>query len=99
MQYRRAEPIAVIGAGSWGTALAIQLAREGHATELWGRNRAQLVAMRKARRNERYLPDAPFPETLTIAVDLPGALERARDALIAVPSHAFRDTLESVKPH
>ena len=95
---QRTEPMAVIGAGSWGTALAIQLAREGHPTELWGRDRVQLIAMRKARRNVRYLPDAPFPLNLTVATDLDAALARARDALIAVPSHAFRETLESIKP-
>jgi glycerol-3-phosphate dehydrogenase (NAD(P)+) len=98
MRHLRAEPMTVIGAGSWGTALAIQLAREGHATFLWGRDGAQLDAMRRARRNERYLPDAAFPELLQVTSDLGKALERARDALIAVPSHAFRATLESIKP-
>jgi glycerol-3-phosphate dehydrogenase (NAD(P)+) len=98
MRHLRAEPMTVIGAGSWGTALAIQLAREGHATFLWGRDVAQLDAMRRARRNERYLPDAAFPELLQVTSDLGKALERARDALIAVPSHAFRATLESIKP-
>jgi glycerol-3-phosphate dehydrogenase (NAD(P)+) len=93
-----AEPMTVIGAGSWGTALAIQLAREGHPTQLWGRDGAQLDAMRRARRNVRYLPDAGFPVALQIADDLRRALESARDALIAVPSHAFRATLESIKP-
>jgi glycerol-3-phosphate dehydrogenase (NAD(P)+) len=88
----------VIGAGSWGTALAIQLAREGHPTQLWGRDGAQLDAMRRARRNVRYLPDAGFPGALQIADDLRRALESVRDALIAVPSHAFRATLESIKP-
>jgi glycerol-3-phosphate dehydrogenase (NAD(P)+) len=96
---RRAEPMTVIGAGSWGTALAILLAREGHATQLWGRDGAQLDAMRRARRNMRYLPEAAFPEELQIALDLPKALEVSRDALIAVPSHAFRSTLESIRPH
>jgi glycerol-3-phosphate dehydrogenase (NAD(P)+) len=93
-----AEPMTVIGAGSWGTALAIQLAREGHPTQLWGRDGAQLDAMRRARRNVRYLPDAEFPGALRIADDLSRALESVRDALIAVPSHAFRATLESIKP-
>ncbi|MDP9010659.1 MAG: NAD(P)-dependent glycerol-3-phosphate dehydrogenase [Pseudomonadota bacterium] len=99
MQSRRAEPMTVIGAGSWGTALAILLAREGHLTQLWGRDVAQLEAMRTARRNLRYLPDAMFPETLHVAVDLGPALRGARDALIAVPSHAFRATLEGIRPH
>ncbi len=89
----------VIGAGSWGTALAILLAREGHSTQLWGRDAAQRDAMRAARRNARYLPDASFPEALHVAADLPQALQGARDALIAVPSHAFRATLEAIRPH
>jgi glycerol-3-phosphate dehydrogenase (NAD(P)+) len=99
MQTRRAEPMTVIGAGSWGTALAILLAREGHPTQLWGRDGAQLDAMRRVRRNMRYLPEAAFPEALQIAVDLPKALKNSRDALIAVPSHAFRATLQSIRPH
>jgi glycerol-3-phosphate dehydrogenase (NAD(P)+) len=99
MQTRRAEPMTVIGAGSWGTALAILLAREGHPTHLWSRDNAQLDAMRTERRNLRYLPDAVFPEALQVAVDLGQALRGARDALIAVPSHAFRATLEGIRPH
>jgi glycerol-3-phosphate dehydrogenase (NAD(P)+) len=99
MQSRRAEPMTVIGAGSWGTALAILLAREGHLTHLWGRDGAQVDAMRSARRNLRYLPDALFPETLHVTSDLRSALHDARDALIAVPSQAFRATLEHVRPH
>jgi glycerol-3-phosphate dehydrogenase (NAD(P)+) len=99
MQIRRAEPMTVIGAGSWGTALAILLAREGHPTRLWGRDGTQLDEMRTARRNMRYLPYASFPESLQVAVDLEQALNGARDALIAVPSHAFRATLEGIRPH
>jgi glycerol-3-phosphate dehydrogenase (NAD(P)+) len=99
MQQRRAEPMTVVGAGSWGTALAIQLAREGHPTQLWGRDGAQIDLMRQVRCNPRYLPDARFPERLQATQDLRQALEGARDALIAVPSHAFRATLELIKPH
>jgi glycerol-3-phosphate dehydrogenase (NAD(P)+) len=88
----------VIGAGSWGTALAIQLARQGHPTHLWGRDASQLDEMRRARRNLRYLPEAPFPDTLQVAGDLEAALGESRDALIAVPSHAFRATLEGIQP-
>src|SRR5271167_3573095 len=99
MQTRRAEPMTVVGAGSWGTALAILLAREGHPTQLWGRDATQLYAMRLVRSNQRYLPDASFPDLLSVAADLGDALEDARDALIAVPSHAFRETLERIRPH
>jgi glycerol-3-phosphate dehydrogenase (NAD(P)+) len=96
---RRTEPMTVVGAGSWGTALAILLAREGHPTQLWGRDPAQLEAMRHARRNQRYLPEAAFPEALQVAETLAQALKEARDALIAVPSHAFRATLLEIQPH
>jgi glycerol-3-phosphate dehydrogenase (NAD(P)+) len=99
MQRSSAGPMTVIGAGSWGTALAIQLAREGNPTRLWGRNGARLDAMRLARRNDYYLPGAEFPDGLQVTNELKQALSGARDALIAVPSHAFRETLESVKPH
>jgi glycerol-3-phosphate dehydrogenase (NAD(P)+) len=99
MPNSRPEPMAVIGAGSWGTALAIQLARAGHPTRLWGRNPAQIAAMQRLRRNARYLPDAPFPDALAVVASLAQALEGVRDALIAVPSHAFRATLEQVESH
>jgi glycerol-3-phosphate dehydrogenase (NAD(P)+) len=88
----------VVGAGSWGTALAIQLAREGHPTQLWGRDATQIESMRQRRSNERYLPGAQFPDELQATNDLTAALEGARDVLIAVPSHAFRATLETLKP-
>jgi glycerol-3-phosphate dehydrogenase (NAD(P)+) len=90
----RQQPMAVIGAGSWGTALAIQLARAEHPIHLWGRDSAQLDAIQRARCNERYLPDAAFPPALTVCGELASALDGVRDALIAVPSHAFRATLE-----
>jgi glycerol-3-phosphate dehydrogenase (NAD(P)+) len=82
MQRLSTEPMTVIGAGSWGTADAVQL-----------------DAMRRARRNLRYLPEAEFPAALQLVADLREALRGARDALVAVPSHAFRATLESIKPH
>lgn len=99
MTRTRQEPIAVIGAGSWGTALAIHLARAGNPTRLWGRDRTQLEAMRRVRYNERYLPDTPFPPLLIVAGGLEDALAGVHDALIAVPSHAFRATLEAVQTH
>jgi glycerol-3-phosphate dehydrogenase (NAD(P)+) len=99
MQSQRLEPTTVIGAGSWGTALAIQLARAGHATRLWGRDRALVEAMQRTRRNARYLPEASFPDALQAVPDLGAALAGVRDALVAVPSHAFRATLAELEPH
>jgi len=94
-----AGPVAVLGAGSWGTALAIQLARSGHPTRFWGRNREALAAMAASRRNDRYLSSAEFPASLLIEPDLAAALAGARDVLIAVPSHAFRPLLLQMQPH
>ncbi len=92
-------PVAVLGAGSWGTALAIQFARSGHPTRLWGRDREQLRDMARRRCNERYLPSADFPASLSIEPDLGVALQGAQEALIAVPSHAFRAMLGEIVPH
>ncbi len=87
-------PIAVLGAGSWGSALAIQFARAGRPTLLWGRDGAHLATLSAERRNTRYLADVPFPEELVVEPDFERAVRGALDILIAVPSHAFRATLE-----
>ncbi|MEO6078894.1 MAG: NAD(P)H-dependent glycerol-3-phosphate dehydrogenase [Steroidobacteraceae bacterium] len=89
-------PIAVLGSGSWGTALAIQFARAGKPTRLWGRDAAQLRDMRAARCNRRYLPDASFPEMLQVADTLDGALAGVTDVLVAVPSSGFRALLTAL---
>jgi glycerol-3-phosphate dehydrogenase (NAD(P)+) len=91
-------PVAVLGAGSWGTALAIQLARSGRATRLWGRDSQQLRAMAQERANTRYLAGAKFPDSLTVSSDLSSALQGALDVLVAVPSHSFRSVLTEIAP-
>jgi glycerol-3-phosphate dehydrogenase (NAD(P)+) len=92
--------IAVLGAGSWGTALAIQWARAGvGGVRLWGRDAAHRAAMQSARSNARYLPEAPFPEALQVADDLPSALDGVADVLVAVPSHGLRELLGEIRPH
>ena len=92
------DSIAVLGAGSWGTALAIQFARGGKATRLWGRDAPQMHAMARARRNLRYLPVAEFPQALSVVTDVGAALDGALDVLIAVPSHALRSVLREIAP-
>ncbi|HXQ64355.1 MAG TPA: NAD(P)H-dependent glycerol-3-phosphate dehydrogenase [Steroidobacteraceae bacterium] len=94
----RAAPIAVLGAGSWGTALAIQFARAGRPTLLWGRDAGQLASLAATRRNMRYLPDAAFPDSLVVEPDFRSAVTAATDLLLALPSHAFRGTLASLAP-
>ncbi len=90
--------IAVIGAGSWGTALAMQLARNGVATILWGRDPQQMAEMAAKRCNVRYLPDSPFPEGLELTESLNQAVTNSDHLLLAVPSTAFRDTLRQIAP-
>jgi len=92
-----APPIAVLGAGSWGTALAILLAHAGRPVTLWARNEAQLRAMASSRSNERFLPGITFPESLSLAAsaDLSSVADYAH-YLLVVPSHAFRVTLEKL---
>lgn len=94
----RDAPIAVLGAGSWGTALAVQFARGGRRVRLWGRDAAQLEEMAARRSNERYLPGTPFPPSLALETELSGALNAARDVLIVVPSHALRALLTQLAP-
>jgi glycerol-3-phosphate dehydrogenase (NAD(P)+) len=98
MSARSAAAVAVLGAGSWGTALAIQLARSGRAVRLWGRDAAQLAVMADRRSNERYLPGTLFPPSLTPEPDLRAALAAARDVLVVVPSTALRELLTRLRP-
>lgn len=90
--------IAVIGAGSWGTALAIHLARNDQTVYLWGNQPDQIQLMQTTHHNERYLPNIKFPEKLQPQVALQAALHNVSDVLIVVPSHAFRSVLQEIKP-
>ncbi|HEY9132646.1 MAG TPA: NAD(P)H-dependent glycerol-3-phosphate dehydrogenase [Dyella sp.] len=90
--------LAVLGAGSWGTALAALTARNGVPTRLWGRDADALAAMAATRRNARYLPDLELPAELRYESDLAKALHGADIVLIVVPSHAFAAMLDEIKP-
>lgn len=85
--------VAVLGAGGWGTALAVHLARVGHDVELWARDPALVEQMRVSRENATYLPGAGFPECLSVTADLSTALTGALLVVSAVPSHGTRDVL------
>lgn len=91
-------PTLVIGAGAWGTALAIAMARNGHEVLLWGRDTQQLTAMQTTHTNERYLPGLPFPATLKVCADFELALKSAKHILVSVPSTAFSEMLHKIKP-
>jgi glycerol-3-phosphate dehydrogenase (NAD(P)+) len=90
--------IAVLGAGSWGTALAIQLARAGQRPVLWGRESDVIESMRERRVNERFLPGIALHDGVDVSADLEDVVRTHRDILICVPSHVFRAFLESIKP-
>ena len=93
-----APTIGVIGAGSWGTALAIQLARNGHRAILWGRELDEMRDMIEHRYNARYLPDIRFPEALEPVEQLDELLEQTQNLLIVVPSAGFRSVMQTIKP-
>jgi glycerol-3-phosphate dehydrogenase (NAD(P)+) len=84
------EQIAVLGAGSWGTALALHLGRQGHLVRLWARDARLAAEMIEARTNPRYLPHACLPESVSPTADLEAAVSGARFVLFAVPSHGLR---------
>ena len=91
-------PTLVIGAGAWGTALAIAIARNGNEVLLWGRDEKHLAAMQETHSNERYLPGLVFPDSLQVTPDLGQALSVAKHVLVSVPSIAFSGMLKQVKP-
>ncbi|WP_455487461.1 NAD(P)H-dependent glycerol-3-phosphate dehydrogenase [Haemophilus sp.] len=92
-------PITVLGAGSYGTALAMTFSRNGSPTYLWGHNPAHIAQMQTERQNYRFLPDVIFPEELHLESNLAQAMEYSQDILIVVPSHAFGEILIKIKPH
>jgi glycerol-3-phosphate dehydrogenase (NAD(P)+) len=90
--------VAVVGAGSWGTALAVHLARLGHEVRLWGRDAALVADMGARRANAVYLPDVNFPDRLRPVDALDAALRDARVIVLAVPSHGLRHVLRAAAP-
>lgn len=90
--------VVMLGAGSWGTALAWRLATNGVAVRLWGRDPEQMCLMQESRENQRYLPGAMFPDSLQCFSDLGEALHGVTDWIIAVPSHAFANFLQQLQP-
>jgi glycerol-3-phosphate dehydrogenase (NAD(P)+) len=89
---------AVLGAGSWGTALAMQLMRSGSPVILWDWDREHIEAIGEARCNKRFLPDYPLPDGLAVEPDLEAAVRNAQEILIVVPSHAFAGVLKQISP-
>jgi glycerol-3-phosphate dehydrogenase (NAD(P)+) len=93
------EKVAVLTAGSWGTALARVLADNGHEVTLWARSREHAEAINRMRRNERYLPCADLPASIAVTCDLAAALDGAGAAVFAAPSAAMREVARAAAPH
>ncbi|MFN7097025.1 MAG: NAD(P)H-dependent glycerol-3-phosphate dehydrogenase [Gammaproteobacteria bacterium] len=90
--------LTVLGAGSWGTALAIHLAKQHPHVTLWGRDALQVKQVNAARCNTRYLPSIQLPANLTVTDDFAAAISDSHLLLIVVPSHAFEACLQQIKP-
>ena len=91
------ERIAVLGAGSWGTALAIHCARVGHDVRLWGRDEALMETIASTRCNAQYLPDVPLDTAVLATGSLRDALDGAPIAIAAVPSHGMRQVVADAR--
>ena len=90
--------LAVIGAGSWGTALAISLAPRFDSVDLWAHDAHRALEIAAVRENKRYLPDCLLPPNVRVSSDIAGALDRARIVLFVVPSRYLRCVLKQTQP-
>ncbi len=91
--------VSIIGAGSYGTALSISLARNGRKVLLWGYDAKEVAQMRQERCNNFYLPNISFPDSLDLTNDMQEAVQACEILLVVVPSKAFREVLERIKPY
>ncbi len=97
MTLSRPDHVTVVGAGSWGTSLAILLCNNINRITLWGHNPDKLYPVIRDRRNDRYLPGICLPDNLEVELDLVKAINDNLCFVIAVPSHAFRPVLSNLK--
>ena len=93
------ERLAILGAGSWGTALAIHNQRVGHDVRLWGRDPQLVDEMRASRENPRYMPGHRLDPSIAVTASLADALAGADLVIAAVPSHGMRDVVRRARPH
>src|SRR5262252_7674529 len=91
--------VAILGAGSWGTALGVHLGRVGHDVRLWARDGALVTDMAARRANSVYLPDVMLPDTMSVTRDIDAAVQGADLVVCAVPSHGCRVVLQHAAPH
>lgn len=92
------DTLAVLGAGSWGTAIAKNLADRGHRVRLWSRREEQARAIQETRENSAFLPGLRLPDTIQATHDLEGALAGAQGVYVVVPSHGLRQVVRDARP-
>ena len=92
-------PLTILGAGSWGTALALLLSRKDQSVRLWSHEEKHVQEMQSEGVNGNYLPDHPFPKSLRVYHDLEASLKGVTDILIVVPSFAFQAVVHRIKPY
>lgn len=91
--------VTVLGAGSYGTALAILLSRNGHQVTLWGHDADKIAEYQQDRMNRYFLPDITFPDSLVLESNLEKAIKASEILLVVVPSHVFGEVLSQIKPY
>ncbi|AIE60557.1 NAD(P)H-dependent glycerol-3-phosphate dehydrogenase [Bacillus methanolicus] len=94
---RQKEKVAVIGAGSWGTALAMVLADNGHEVRIWGHKPSQIEEINRAHTNQKYLPGISLPESIIGYSSLKEVLKDIEVAILAVPTKAIREVLGKIR--
>ncbi|MGY5540152.1 NAD(P)H-dependent glycerol-3-phosphate dehydrogenase [Vibrio brasiliensis] len=97
--YGKEIAMTVLGAGSYGTSLAISLARNGANVIIWGHEPEHMARLEADRANHEFLPGIEFPDSLIVESDLEKAVQASRDLLVVVPSHVFGIVLNNVKPY
>ena len=88
----------VIGAGSWGSALALSLHKNNHKVFMWTRDNEQVKEINDTRKNSKFLPEIIFPEDLIVSNDLEEVIKDSRIIVLAVPSQAVRSVCKQIKP-
>ncbi|WP_367606454.1 NAD(P)H-dependent glycerol-3-phosphate dehydrogenase [Legionella sp. W05-934-2] len=99
MTGKPATSIAILGAGSWGTAVAIHLARQGHHVILWSHNPAKAKKINQDRINEQYLPGFQLAKSIEVSSNLEDTINQSDEVIIAIPSHGFNDLLRLLPRH
>jgi glycerol-3-phosphate dehydrogenase (NAD(P)+) len=92
------KPVTILGAGSWGTALAVHVARSGREVRLWARDASHVNAISRARVNPRYLSDVSIPETVRPLARMDEALDGVDVVVVAIPTHGVRDVMRAAAP-